>query len=557
MRYISTRHDATTQARPFSDILLEGLAPDGGLYLPEEYPQLSTSDLEELRETLQTKGYAALAAKIFALFIDDIPVEDLEGIAARAYSTPAFSTSEIVPVTRLESGTWIAHLSEGPTAAFKDMAMQLLGELFEYELGRRGDWLTIVGATSGDTGSSAEYALRGRPGLSVVMLTPAGRMTAFQRAQMFSLMDENIINVAVDGVFDDCQDLVKAVNMDADFKAAWHLGAVNSINWARLLAQVVYYIATWLRVTSARGAEGEIAPRPEDRATQDKRGTQEECSTREECSTAAAHTTPGESTTTAGHTTQEECSTAAGHPIQQDPSPQGDRVPSDERINVVVPSGNFGNVCAAHIARSMGLPLGALVVATNENDVLDEFFRTGVYRPRSCEQTLATSSPSMDISKASNFERFIFDLLGRDAERVSDLFGRALKEEGFFDLSGTEEFAHLRETYGFISGTSTHADRLEEIRRTEVEDAYLLDPHTADGMHVARSLAASLEGPLVVMETALPVKFAETILEATGHLPPVPERFEGIEGGQQRVIDLENEVGALKALIEARVRVDT
>lgn len=503
MRYISTRHDATTQARPFSDILLEGLAPDGGLYLPEEYPQLSTSDLEELRETLQTKGYAALAAKILALFIDDIPVEDLEGIAARAYSTPAFSTSEIVPVTRLESGTWIAHLSEGPTAAFKDMAMQLLGELFEYELGRRGDWLTIVGATSGDTGSSAEYALRGRPGLSVVMLTPAGRMTAFQRAQMFSLMDENIINVAVDGVFDDCQDLVKAVNMDADFKAAWHLGAVNSINWARLLAQVVYYIATWLRVTSARGAEGEIAPRPEDRAT------------------------------------------------------PGDRATQDERINVVVPSGNFGNVCAAHIARSMGLPLGALVVATNENDVLDEFFRTGVYRPRSCEQTLATSSPSMDISKASNFERFIFDLLGRDAERVSDLFGRALKEEGFFDLSGTEEFAHLRETYGFISGTSTHADRLEEIRRTEVEDAYLLDPHTADGMHVARSLAASLEGPLVVMETALPVKFAETILEATGHLPPVPERFEGIEGGQQRVIDLENEVGALKALIEARVRVDT
>lgn len=532
MRYISTRHDATTQARPFSDILLEGLAPDGGLYLPEEYPQLSASDLEELRETLQTKGYAALAARILALFIDDIPVEDLEGIAARAYSTPAFSTSEIVPVTRLDSGTWIAHLSEGPTAAFKDMAMQLLGELFEYELGRRSDWLTIVGATSGDTGSSAEYALRGRPGLSVVMLTPAGRMTAFQRAQMFSLMDENIINVAVDGVFDDCQDLVKAVNMDADFKAAWHLGAVNSINWARLLAQVVYYIATWLRVTSAPGAEGGVAPRPGESITS------------QECST------PAESIAEDECVSQDECRSSAGR------TSPGDRATQDERINVVVPSGNFGNVCAAHIARSMGLPLGALVVATNENDVLDEFFRTGVYRPRSCEQTLATSSPSMDISKASNFERFIFDLLGRDAERVSDLFGRTLKEEGFFDLSGTEEFAHLRETYGFISGTSTHADRLEEIRRTEDEDGYLLDPHTADGMHVARSFADSLEGPLVVMETALPVKFAETILEATGHLPPVPERFEGIEGGQQRVVDLENEVGALKALIEARVRVD-
>ena len=216
---------------------------------------------------------------------------------------------------------------------------------------RRGDWLTIVGATSGDTGSSAEYALRGRPGLSVVMLTPAGRMTAFQRAQMFSLLDDNIVNVAVDGVFDDCQDLVKAINMDADFKATWHVGAVNSINWARLLAQVCYYVATWLRVTE-EGAD------------------------------------------------------------------------ASSKVSVVVPSGNFGNVCAAHIARQMGVPLGTLVVATNENDVLDEFFRTGVYRPRSSADTLATSSPSMDISKASNFERFIFDLLGRDGDATRALSTR-------------------------------------------------------------------------------------------------------------------------------------
>ncbi len=360
-----------------------------------------------------------MAAGIISLFVDDIPADDLSAITARAYRTPSFSDPQIVPVDALEgTDLHIAHLSNGPTAAFKDMAMQLLGELFEYELTRRGDWLTIVGATSGDTGSSAEYALRGRPGLSVVMLTPAGRMTAFQRAQMFSLLDENIVNVAVDGVFDDCQDLVKAVNMDADFKATWHVGAVNSINWARLLAQVCYYVATWLRVTE-EGAD------------------------------------------------------------------------ASSTVSVVVPSGNFGNVCAAHIARQMGVPLGTLVVATNENDVLDEFFRTGVYRPRSSADTLATSSPSMDISKASNFERFIFDLLGRDGDATRALFDEALARDGYFDLSGTPEFAALRDTYGFISGTSTHADRLAEIARTEKESGYLLDPHTADGVHVARAVRSA------------------------------------------------------------------
>lgn len=483
MRYISTRQSSADNARSFSDILLEGLAPDGGLYMPESYPQLGVTELEELSQVLADEGYAALAARVLELFIDDIPSEHLKAITARAYRMPAFSDPAIVPVTHLQSGVWVSHLSNGPTAAFKDMAMQLLGELFEYELDRRGDWLTIVGATSGDTGSAAEYALRGRNGLSVVMLTPAGRMTAFQRAQMFSLLDDNIVNVAVEGVFDDCQDLVKAVNMDPDFKAKWHLGAVNSINWARLLAQVVYYVATWLQV--ARGADG---------------GLDLDC-----------------------------------------------------RVNVVVPSGNFGNICAAHVARQMGLPLGRLVVATNENDVLDEFFRTGVYRVRSSAQTLATSSPSMDISKASNFERFIFDLLGRDGERTAQLFGEALNLDGFFDLSGTEEFATLGENYGFVSGTSNHAHRLEQILFTEENDGYLLDPHTADGMHVARQWAPHVDGATVVMETALPVKFADTIREATGHEPTVPARFADIEGGEQRVVSLPNDADALRALIEEKI----
>ena len=242
MKYISTR-DTARQPASFTDILLGGLAPDGGLYLPESYPQLDFATLNSWRTLLADEGYAALAAEVLKLFIDDIPAQDIEDIAARAYTSPKFAHPEIVPVTELGEGLFIGHLSEGPTAAFKDMAMQLLGELFEYELARRGETLNILGATSGDTGSSAEYAMRGRQGIRVFMLTPAGRMTAFQQAQMFGLDDPNIFNIALDGVFDDCQDVVKAVSGDADFKSTYRIGAVNSINWARLMAQVVYYIS--------------------------------------------------------------------------------------------------------------------------------------------------------------------------------------------------------------------------------------------------------------------------------------------------------------------------
>ena len=472
MRYTSTRQ-TTGSPRPFSDILLEGLAPDGGLYVPECYPRLSADDLEALRRVLDQQGYAALAARILALYIDDIQEEDIAAMASRAYSAPAFSDPAIVPVTALEGAGFdlrLAHLSLGPTAAFKDMAMQLLGELFEYELARRGSWMTIVGATSGDTGSSAEYAMRGREGIAVVMLTPAGRMTPFQQAQMFSLTDANIVNVAVDGVFDDCQDLVKALNADAAFKAEYHLGAVNSINWARLVAQVVYYVSCWLRVTDGPGQE----------------------------------------------------------------------------ISFAVPTGNFGDICAGHVARSMGLPIRRLILATNENDVLDEFFRTGVYRPRSSEQTWATSSPSMDISKASNFERFIADLYGRDGARVRELFD-AVAEGGSFDISGTPEFEAVRTSYGFVSGSSTHADRVATIGRLWREHGVLVDPHTADAVTVAEQYVA--DEPVVVLETALPVKFAATIEEAIGCRPPVPERFAGVEEGPRRVVDLPNDVEALRRLV--------
>ena len=472
MRYVSTRGLPGQLGKGFCDILLEGLAPDGGLYLPEQYPVVDTATLQRWRALLADEGYAALAHAVLSLFIDDIPSDDLRGICERAYNDTVFSDPAIVPVTRLSDGIWLAHLSNGPTAAFKDLAMQLLGQLFEYELARRGTELTILGATSGDTGSAAEYAMRGRRGVRVFMLTPAGRMTPFQQAQMFSIDDPAIVNIAIDGVFDDCQDLVKDVAGDLDFKQRYHLGAVNSINWARLVAQVVYYVAAWLRVTTTDA----------------------------------------------------------------------------ERVSFCVPTGNFGNICAGHVARQLGLPIDTLVLATNENNVLDEFFRTGVYRVRSAAETHETSSPSMDISKASNFERFAFDLLGRDGERIRELFGVQLPQRGWFDLSETREFAALRERYGFVSDSSTHADRLATIAATWHEHHVLIDPHTADGVGVARRFVEP-DVPMIVTETALPVKFAATIVEAIGVEPPRPAAFLGLEDLPRRVISLPRDPEALKSLI--------
>lgn len=472
MDYISTR-DASRTPATFTDILLGGLAPDGGLYLPAEYPQLDDVTLTQWRGLLdQPGGYAKLAAEVLKLFIDDIPAEDIEGIAARAYTTEKFASEDIVPVTRLTGDLYIGHLSEGPTAAFKDMAMQLLGELFEYELARRGETLNILGATSGDTGSSAEYAMRGRDGIRVFMLTPAGRMTPFQQAQMFGLDDPNIFNIALDGVFDDCQDVVKGVSADADFKRDNRIGAVNSINWARLMAQIVYYVSCWIRVTES----------------------------------------------------------------------------NEQKVSFSVPTGNFGDICAGHIARSMGLPIDKLIVATNENDVLDEFFRTGHYRVRSSAETHETSSPSMDISRASNFERFIFDLLGRDGARIADLFGTQVKQGGF-SLNEDAAFADAAEKFGFLSATSSHADRVATIAECYKDLGVLMDPHTADGVKAAREWADKVDSPIVCLETALPVKFADTIKEALGTEPEVPERFRDIMNADRHVVDLPNDADKVKEFI--------
>ena len=468
MKYLSTR--GYPQKKSFCDILLEGLAPDGGLYLPEHYPQIDAEALKKLESLFFQEGYASLAFHLLKLFIDDIPSEDLKELCDKTYTKAVFGTQEIVPVRVLHEGLFIQALSNGPTLAFKDMAMQLLGNLFEYELNRKNQELNILGATSGDTGSAAEYAMRGKKGIRVFMTSPKGRMSPFQQAQMFSLLDANIFNIAIEGVFDDCQDIVKAVSNDLPFKKQLKIGTVNSINWARLLAQVVYYFAGYF---------------------------------------------------------------------------QAKKLSPKTHISFAVPSGNFGNVCAAHVARMMGLPIHQLIVATNENNVLDEFFKTGIYRVRSSQNTHETSSPSMDISKASNFERFIFDLLDRDGALTNKLFSTDIDAQGFFDLSADPRFQAIQHKFGFTSGSSTHQNRLETIKDVYRNYQEIVDPHTADGLQVAKTCTLEDE-VVVVLETALPIKFAATITEALGIEPSRPKSFEGIESLPKRVVEMPADLQQVK-----------
>lgn len=472
MKYISTRGQSPAQS--FSEILLGGLAPDGGLYLPESYPQLTDADLTAMRNL----NYRDLALAVLSRFATDIPAADLKAIIDKTYTAAVYchvregeNPEDITPLHTLEPNLHLLCLSNGPTLAFKDMAMQLLGHLFEYVLAKAGQGINILGATSGDTGSSAEYAMRGKQGVNVFMLSPHGKMSRFQTAQMFSLQDPNIHNIAIKGVFDDCQDMVKAVSNDHTFKANYKIGAVNSINWGRIAAQIVYYFKGYFAATTE----------------------------------------------------------------------------NTQSVSFAVPSGNFGNVCAGHIARMMGLPIKHLIVATNENDVLDEFFKTGVYRPRGSVNTYHTSSPSMDISKASNFERFIYDLAGQDGAKLSELWAN-VDQGGAFDLAAQGLFNQVP-AFGFQSGSSSHSDRMDMIRKIWQQYGLMIDTHTADGLKVALELREA-HIPMIVLETALPAKFEESIQEALGQAPVSPQGMEDLESLPQRFEVMEADVEAIKRYIQ-------
>lgn len=472
MRYVSTRGRAPEQ--PFSEVLLSGLASDGGLYVPQSYPAVTPAELDAWRQL----SYADLASVVIGKFVDDIAPKELAALTRATYTAQTFSHSrddsdarDIAPLRWLQPGLALLQLSNGPTLAFKDIALQLLGALFERVLRQRGEHLNVLSATSGDTGPAVEYAMRSRERINVFMLSPKGRMSAFQRAQMYALDDANIFNLALDGVFDDCQDIVKAIAGDLEFKQRYRIGSANSINWGRVVAQVVYYFKGYLAATQS----------------------------------------------------------------------------SAQKVSFSVPSGNFGNILSGWVAKQMGLPIDRLVLATNENDVLDEFFRTGRYRVRSGAETHATSSPSMDISKASNFERFIFDIVDRDAELLRELWWE-LDTRGEFHLGGTPIWPIVGAS-GLVSGRSTHPDRVRTIRTLYERHQIIVDPHTADGIKVALQ-HIDRDTSMICLETALPVKFPETIVEAIGREADRPLAYVGLEDKAQRFVSMPADAEQVKAFIE-------
>lgn len=469
MHYVSSR--CFEDLGGFCDVLLAGLAPDGGLAMPQYIPHVDHQILAEWKAL----SYQDLAFEVMRLFISDIPEADLRAIIARSYAKEKFLSDEIVPLTRLgDSDLFLLELSNGPSLAFKDIAMQFLGEAFDYVLAKKGEKINILGATSGDTGSAAEYAMLGKKNINVFMLSPYGRMSAFQQAQMYSLDEANIFNIAVRGVFDDCQDLVKAVNEDLDFKEEFKIAAVNSINWARILAQTVYYFRAYLKAPVVLGSE----------------------------------------------------------------------------VDVCVPSGNFGNMFAAYLAKAMGLPLRHLVVASNENDVLFEFFTQGVYRVRKGDEVHKTSSPSMDIGKASNFERLIYLMCDANTEKLKQWWEEIARGE-VPDIKAHEAWQSIQKS-GFKAGRSTHEDRVRTIREVYERYQRVIDPHTADGVFVAQQFVE--EGiPMICAETALPIKFEETVFEAINKAPERPERFLDIEARTRHVDVLDNDVEVLKDYIRTHV----
>jgi len=473
MRYVSTRGQAAPAS--FTEILLEGLASDGGLYVPEVWPTVTLDELTAWKSL----PYAGLAAKLLTKFAPEIPQETLLSMSRAAYTPKVFrhvrdgeAAEKIFPVRKLEEGLFLLQLSNGPTLAFKDAAMQLLGYLLSWALEKQNKTLTILGATSGDTGSAAIHALRGKKRVKVVMLSPAGRMSDFQRAQMYSVLDDNILNIAVNGMFDDCQDLVKELNADATFKAKHHLGAVNSINWARVIAQTAYYVFAYLQAVSAIG----------------------------------------------------------------------------EPVSFCVPSGNFGNAFAGLVAKFIGIPIERIVVATNENDVLHRTLQTGRYAPAEAAQV--TSSPSMDITKASNFERAVFEAAGHDGTLLAEMWAH-LAAERQIDFARDYPAVWSRlSSLGLVSSTSTHADRLTHIKLAHERWGIFIDPHTADGVKGALEQRRADE-TMIVLETAQAAKFAPTIREALGIDPPMPEGFDNLTNLSQKVETINNNTDDLKAKVEA------
>jgi len=464
LKYVSTRGEAKTAS--FNEALIEGLARDGGLYVPETWPQLSREEIASFRG----KSYAEIAFRVIAPFVgSDIPERDLKRMIEEAYAT--FTHKDVTPLHRLASGEYILELFHGPTLAFKDVAMQLISRLMDYVLAQRGERCTIVGATSGDTGGAATEAFRGRERIDLIFMFPKGRVSPVQERMMTAISEPNVNVVAIDGNFDDCQAIVKALFNDHSFRDRVRLSAVNSINWARIVAQIVYYF------------------------------------------TAAV---------------------ALGAP--------------EKKIAFAVPTGNFGDVFAGYVAAKMGLPIERLIVATNVNDILARTLETGRYEVRG---VVATSSPAMDIQVSSNFERLLFDAADREASAVRNAMGD-LAAKGQFAL-GEKSLANMRKI--FSAARADERETSETIREVYQASGYVLDPHTAVGVAVARKLGVEKQGyPLVVLGTAHPAKFPEAVQAACGVNPELPARFADLMSRKERLTALPNDARAVADFVLSHTR---
>ena len=463
MIYVSTRGQAPELA--FDEVLLAGLASDGGLYLPAEWPSFSKAELRALAKL----DYSDLAFVIFSPFVGDaIASDDLRRIVRETYE--GFGHRAVAPLKQLDQRLWLMELFHGPTLAFKDYALQLVGRLFDHVLAQRAERVTIVGATSGDTGSAAIEACRGRERIEVFILHPQGRVSEVQRRQMTTVLDDNVHNIALHGTFDDCQDHVKAMFNDQAFRGEMSLSAVNSINWARVMAQTAYYFAAAL---------------------------------------------------------------AVGAP--------------DRTVAFSVPTGNFGNVFAGYAAHRMGLPVSNLIVASNENDILPRFLESGCMAMREVQPT---HSPSMDIQVSSNFERLLFDLLGRDGARVAATL-EAFRKDGDFTLAGAGDHPALSLFSGFrLDDEGT----LAEIARQYADTGELMDPHTAIGVAAARDALKAGGDPVIALGTAHPAKFPDAVEKASGQRPALPAALADLYEREERMHALPNDLASLQEAIRGLAR---
>lgn len=462
MKYFSTRGDAPVLE--FSDVLLQGLARDGGLYLPESWP---TFDADKIA-SFAGRPYADVAFEVIQPFVGgEISDADLKAMIDDAYA--GFRHDAVTPLVQLAPGRFVLELFHGPTLAFKDVAMQLLGRMMDHVLTERGQRATIVGATSGDTGGAAIEAFRGRDRTDIFILFPDGRVSNVQRRQMTTPTEENVHALALTGNFDDCQHIVKGMFNNFPFRDRVALSGVNSINWARILAQIVYYFVA--------GA-------------------------------------------------------AVGAPHR--------------KVSFTVPTGNFGDIFAGYAAKMMGLPIDQLVVATNVNDILVRCLETGRYETRGVS---ATTSPSMDIQVSSNFERLLSEASGRDGGAVKTMMDR-LRQSGSFTIEGPV-LEKIRQS--FAAGRCSEEETANTIASTLTDSGYLLDPHTAIGVHVAKAHETA-DVPMIVLGTAHPAKFPDAVEAACGVRPELPSELQPMMSAEERQHVVAAEQGAVEAFVEKHAR---